>query len=388
MEKVRFVAVFLVLVSFFPLGSSYGQSTALQAGPPSNASARVKDEIRRLESFDPVERVHAAQALGRMGERAAAAVPYLIAALNDNARLAVRSPAEDLPFSSVAEAAMTALVDIGAPAVEPLISALGNSNPGVRRMATEALGSIRDPRTIDPLVQVLESDVDALVQATAVDALRKKDDPRAMEALVLAERHENWMVRSLAGRAVEEAGGAAAAGGSSISSQALPGPESRQGQPEKLDEVDLGEGPARTREGQGSATDGSDTAVTGEETGAPEGVEEAVHIVRKGDTLYSLGRRYGVSWQKLMARNGLHDPTELREGQVLKLPGRVGTAVGVSPQGEVLYTVQQGDNLYEIGLLYGMSWKRIAERNGISDPNQVRVGQVLRIPVQGTGDSP
>ena len=131
-----------------------------------------------------------------------------------------------------------------------------------------------------------------------------------------------------------------------------------------------------------------ETAVREAEPPPSEAAQEAVHIVRRGDTLYSLGRRYGVSWQRLMAHNGLHDATELREGQVLKLPVMVGTAAGISPEGELLYTVQQGDNLYEIGLLYGMSWKRIAERNGISDPNRVQVGQVLRIPGKGGEASP
>jgi LysM repeat protein len=42
--------------------------------------------------------------------------------------------------------------------------------------------------------------------------------------------------------------------------------------------------------------------------------------------------------------------------------------------------VQAGENLYRIGLQYGLSWVAIAEYNGITDPNAIYVGQELRIP--------
>ena len=104
--------------------------------------------------------------------------------------------------------------------------------------------------------------------------------------------------------------------------------------------------------------------VSSDEGILPEG--EPTHVVQRGDTLYSLGRRYGVSWQTLMTHNNLHDPTNLNVGQVLRIPAGAGTAPGPDGDGETLYTVQYGDSLYEIGLLFGMNWKRIAERNGLA----------------------
>ncbi len=46
------------------------------------------------------------------------------------------------------------------------------------------------------------------------------------------------------------------------------------------------------------------------------------------------------------------------------------------------YTVQACDNLYRIGLSYGLSWTVIAEANGIYYPDYIYVGQVLYIPYQ------
>ena len=44
------------------------------------------------------------------------------------------------------------------------------------------------------------------------------------------------------------------------------------------------------------------------------------------------------------------------------------------------HTVAEGENLYRIGLLYGISWLDLAEANGIVDPANLSVGQVLVIP--------
>lgn len=55
-----------------------------------------------------------------------------------------------------------------------------------------------------------------------------------------------------------------------------------------------------------------------------------------------------------------------------------------TPGGERVHVVQAGENLYRIGLLYGLSWVAIAEYNGITDPNTITVGQELRIPPSPT----
>ena len=55
-----------------------------------------------------------------------------------------------------------------------------------------------------------------------------------------------------------------------------------------------------------------------------------------------------------------------------------------TPGGERIHVVQAGENLYRIGLLYGLSWVAIAEYNGITDPNTITVGQELRIPPSPT----
>ncbi len=363
MKNVRCVLGLLVLMSLLALGSSYGQAIAPAGGLPPGTSPRVKVQIERLHSFDPVERRNAARALGGMGEEAVQAIPVLIRALNDSARLAIRSPEGEGPASSVAEAAMLALVNIGAAAVGPLVASLQDNNPGVRMMAVTALGRIEDPGTVEPLIEVLKSDSDSLVQAAAVDALRRKQDSRALAALVLAEQNRSWVVRSLAKSAVEEA---RAGGREEVSS---PSGESGPAQ----------EGPEEEEAGEDLIPWGGGTASLEEQ--APEGsAGEMTHTVQRGETLYSLGRRYGVSWQALMTYNNMHDPTALAVGQELKIPTGAAARTPLAWDGVKTYTVQDGDILYDIGLLFGMSWREIAALNGLTDPDQIFVGQVLKIP--------
>ncbi len=56
-------------------------------------------------------------------------------------------------------------------------------------------------------------------------------------------------------------------------------------------------------------------------TGALMPAEGATHTVRKGDTLYAISRNYKVSVNRLMAANGIKDPTKLRIGRKLGIPG-------------------------------------------------------------------
>jgi len=45
-----------------------------------------------------------------------------------------------------------------------------------------------------------------------------------------------------------------------------------------------------------------------------------------------------------------------------------------TPGGEIIHVVQAGENLYRIGLQYGLSWVVIAQYNGITDPNAITIG--------------
>ncbi|MCP2670590.1 M23 family metallopeptidase [Maricaulaceae bacterium EIL42A08] len=90
-------------------------------------------------------------------------------------------------------------------------------------------------------------------------------------------------------------------------------------------------------------------------------------VVRRGDTLYSIARRCGVSTQDIARENRLSPPYTLNTGQRLRMPG------------PAVYTVRRGDNLYRIGLAHGMTTQEIASLNGIRPPYDISPGQQLRV---------
>jgi LysM repeat protein len=66
---------------------------------------------------------------------------------------------------------------------------------------------------------------------------------------------------------------------------------------------------------------------------------------------------------------------------VLQIPHcGAGTCTGTTTGGERTHVVQQGENLFRIALQYNMSWEELAEYNGITNPDSIYPGQVLRIP--------
>lgn len=113
------------------------------------------------------------------------------------------------------------------------------------------------------------------------------------------------------------------------------------------------------------------------------------HTVAVGENLYRIGLQYGVSWVQIAELNKLSNPNQLTVGQVLQIPsGTPSPEPTPSPQTETTYVVKVGDNLFRIGLAYGINWVQIAEANGIVNPNQIYVGQTLKIPVSTPGPTP
>lgn len=138
--------------------------------------------------------------------------------------------------------------------------------------------------------------------------------------------------------------------------------------------------------------------VPGFTTVPSEPVERWVtHTVVSGDNLYRLAARHlgdGERWPELLRlnRDVLGEATELRIGQVIKIapakapPASARRAQRTAP-GVVAreYVVLRGDMLSEISLkLLGTTkrMKEIVELNGLKDPNDIRVGQTLKIPAK------
>lgn len=104
----------------------------------------------------------------------------------------------------------------------------------------------------------------------------------------------------------------------------------------------------------------------------------ATHSVRPGETLSGISQLYNVPVSVIVDLNDIPDPDNLLVGQRLRLPE--GTEVPEQEDAPGPYTVQQGDTLSNIAVAYGVSINDLMAANGISDPDRIFPGQQLRIP--------
>lgn len=100
------------------------------------------------------------------------------------------------------------------------------------------------------------------------------------------------------------------------------------------------------------------------------------HVVKSGDTLWSIAKKYGVSVEELKEKNNLTS-NALSINQVLLIPGEDESSVEV-PSSSEYYTVKAGDSLYAIANKYGMSVDELKDLNNLTS-NLLTIGQRLRI---------
>lgn len=117
------------------------------------------------------------------------------------------------------------------------------------------------------------------------------------------------------------------------------------------------------------------------------------HRVQPGETLFCIGRAYGVDPWAIAWQNGIVNPSRIYPGMSLAIPNAFASlppGPRCTPQFPIpptspctcvaYYTVVYGDNLTRIGIRFGVSPWRIAECNGIYNLNYIRAGATLCIP--------
>ena len=104
--------------------------------------------------------------------------------------------------------------------------------------------------------------------------------------------------------------------------------------------------------------------------------EAIIHEVERGETVYSIARRYSASWQDVLRANDLSEPDTRAPGQ--KLTRAAGGPTGGSL---VIHTVAAGENVTVIARKYGVSVDRVLDMNGLGRDHRIYPGQKMKIPV-------
>lgn len=95
--------------------------------------------------------------------------------------------------------------------------------------------------------------------------------------------------------------------------------------------------------------------------------QEITHVVQKGETLYSISRKYNLQINTIIEYNKISDPSKIAVGTIIKIP--------------FLYRVEKGDTLYSIARRFGTSLDALLKLNNMQKDRVLKVGDLLVLPV-------
>ena len=113
-----------------------------------------------------------------------------------------------------------------------------------------------------------------------------------------------------------------------------------------------------------------------------------LYIVQAGNTLSGIAYKYGVTVSQLQQWNNISNPNEIYVGQTLKIYTNTSNSSSSSTtkptnsssnSSYTTYTVQAGNTLSGIAYKYGVTVSQLQQWNNISNPNEIYVGQTLKI---------
>ncbi len=108
---------------------------------------------------------------------------------------------------------------------------------------------------------------------------------------------------------------------------------------------------------------------------APSTIDSNIYVVQKGDTLYGIASKLNTTVPELKAANNLTSNL-ISVGQKLKIP----TSIVEPPSNDLtVYVVEKGDTLYSISKRFGVSVDKLIDANQLSTTT-LSVGQKILIP--------
>ncbi len=102
-----------------------------------------------------------------------------------------------------------------------------------------------------------------------------------------------------------------------------------------------------------------------------------VYIVKKGDTLYSIARKYNVSVDELKKINNLTS-NNILIGQKIYIPSEL----EILQNDYTIYTIQEGDTLFSIANKFNISVQELMTLNRLNSLD-ITIGEQLLIPTNG-----
>ena len=138
-------------------------------------------------------------------------------------------------------------------------------------------------------------------------------------------------------------------------------------------------GLVRTKEVNSFLISSEEQVTAGEEqsltsSGGPYTVASVLHVntyrAKNGDNLWTIARKNRLDWYTLLSINRMEKANDMSIGQEVKIPNQRG----------ILHTVQSGETLEDVALMYDVNIRKIIRVNQVLDPNEIKKGADIFVP--------
>ncbi len=113
------------------------------------------------------------------------------------------------------------------------------------------------------------------------------------------------------------------------------------------------------------------------------------YAIQSGENPWTIAKKFGVSYQKLVEINDFSDPKRLQIGQEIKIPAKSVESATIltsasepafDADGHEVYVIRNGDNPWTIAQRLKVDYQELISLNQIDDPRDLKVGQKLKVP--------
>jgi membrane-bound lytic murein transglycosylase D len=105
-----------------------------------------------------------------------------------------------------------------------------------------------------------------------------------------------------------------------------------------------------------------------------------LYTVKKGDTISLLAMKFKTSPQRIKKLNGLRNLDHIKRGQKLKIPTASGEINSRGSEGKwITYIVKRGDTLWDIARKFGVLVERLISWNQVKSPSRIKVGDKIKV---------